>query len=111
MPCYLEENVRAQRGRGVYEKSVGAILRLNALGYGSDPGLPLDLVYNPGGPFLPPDQAGLQAAALSLLEQTLAEFVASREREGAKLAAVMHERLDGIERIAAHEAAPALVAV
>jgi radical SAM/Cys-rich protein len=60
MPCYLEENVRAQRGRGVYEKSVEAIRRLNALGYGTDPELPLDLVYNPGGPFLPPDQAALQ---------------------------------------------------
>lgn len=45
------------------------------------------------------DQAGLQAEALALLEQTLAEFVAAREREGAKLAAVMIERLDGIEAI------------
>ena len=48
-----------------------------------------------------PDAAGLQAAALALLDETLAEFVASREREGAKLAAVMRERVDGIERIAA----------
>jgi uncharacterized protein (TIGR00255 family) len=47
------------------------------------------------------DAAGLQAEALELLEQTLAEFTASREREGASLAAGMHERLDGIERIAA----------
>ena len=45
------------------------------------------------------DQAGLQADALSLLDQTLGEFVAAREREGAKLAAVMRERIDGIERI------------
>jgi uncharacterized protein (TIGR00255 family) len=45
------------------------------------------------------DQAGLQADALALLDATLLEFVAAREREGAKLAAVMHERLDGIERI------------
>jgi len=45
------------------------------------------------------DQAGLQADALALLEQTLVEFVAAREREGAKLAAVMRERIDGIERI------------
>ncbi len=45
------------------------------------------------------DQAGLQAEAVALLEQTLAEFVAAREREGTKLAAVMRERLDGIERI------------
>jgi uncharacterized protein (TIGR00255 family) len=47
------------------------------------------------------DQAGLQAEAMALLDQTLAEFVAAREREGASLAAVMRERLDGIERIAA----------
>jgi len=46
------------------------------------------------------DQAGLQAEAMSLLDQTLAEFTAAREREGANLAAVMHERIDGIERIA-----------
>ncbi len=47
------------------------------------------------------DAAGLQADAMALLDQTLAEFVAAREREGANLAAVMRERLDGIERIAA----------
>jgi uncharacterized protein (TIGR00255 family) len=47
------------------------------------------------------DQLGLQADALALLDQTLAEFVAAREREGANLAAAMHERLDAIERIAA----------
>lgn len=61
MPCYLEENVCAQRGKGVYENSIAAIRRLNNLGYGSDPGLPLNLVYNPGGPFLPPPQAALEA--------------------------------------------------
>ena len=61
MPCYLEENVRAQRGPGVYEKSVEAIKRLNALGYGISPELPLNLVYNPGGAFLPPDQLSLEA--------------------------------------------------
>ncbi|MBS3919811.1 MAG: arsenosugar biosynthesis radical SAM protein ArsS [Deltaproteobacteria bacterium] len=60
MPCYLEENVRAQRGPGAYEKSVAAIRILNGLGYGSDPGLPLNLVYNPGGPFLPPPQSALE---------------------------------------------------
>jgi radical SAM/Cys-rich protein len=60
MPCYLEENVYAQRGEGVYEKSIAAIKRLNGLGYGSDPHLPLNLVYNPGGPFLPPSQSALE---------------------------------------------------
>ena len=61
MPCYLEENVRAQRGEGVYEKSMTAIRQLNSLGYGTDPDLTLDLVYNPGGPFLPPEQLELEA--------------------------------------------------
>ena len=61
LPCYLEDNVRAQRGAGVYEKSIQAIRRLNALGYGIDPDLPLDLVYNPVGPSLPPDQSKLEA--------------------------------------------------
>ena len=60
LPCYLEENVRAQRGVGVYEKSIAAIKRLNALGYGSELLLPLDLVYNPGGPFLPTRQIALE---------------------------------------------------
>jgi len=62
MPCYLEENVRAQRGPGVYEKSIAAIRKLNALGYGVDAELPLNLVYNPAGPFLPPEQSALEAA-------------------------------------------------
>lgn len=60
LPCYQEENVRAQRGKGVYEKSIKAIRRLNALGYGSESNLPLNLVYNPGGPFLPPSQSALE---------------------------------------------------
>lgn len=60
MPCYLEENVCAQRGKGVYDKSIEAIKRLNAVGYGSECGLPLNLVYNPGGPFLPPPQLVLE---------------------------------------------------
>jgi uncharacterized protein (TIGR00255 family) len=47
------------------------------------------------------DQAGLQSEALALLDTTLIEFIASREREGGKLAAVMQEKIDGIERIVA----------
>ncbi len=62
MPCYLEENVRAQRGPGVYEQSIDAIRRLNRLGYGQAEGLPLDLVYNPGDAFLPGEQAELEEA-------------------------------------------------
>ncbi|GAB4262293.1 MAG: arsenosugar biosynthesis radical SAM protein ArsS [Deferrisomatales bacterium] len=61
LPCYLEENVRSQRGEGVYERAVEAIRALNRLGYGRDPELALNLVYNPGGPFLPPDQAALES--------------------------------------------------
>jgi radical SAM/Cys-rich protein len=60
MPCYLEENVCAQRGAGVYGKSVEAIRRLNKLGYGYESSLCLNLVYNPGGPFLPPPQLALE---------------------------------------------------
>ena len=62
LPCYLEENVCTQRGEGVYEKSIDAIRILNGLGYGIEDCLPLMLVYNPGGPVLPPSQAELEAA-------------------------------------------------
>ncbi len=60
LPCYLKENVDKQRGLGVYEDSVKVIQQLNELGYGREPELPLDLVYNPGGPSLPPDQSTLE---------------------------------------------------
>ena len=60
LPCYLEENVRAQRGEHVYEKSIEAIRRLNSAGYGIDQDLQLNLVYNPGAAFLPGDQAALE---------------------------------------------------
>jgi radical SAM/Cys-rich protein len=61
LPYYLEGTVRAQRGSGTYEKSIEVIKKLNSLGYGIEGGLPLELVYNPTGPSLPPDQAGLEA--------------------------------------------------
>lgn len=60
LPCYTKENVCAQRGQGVFEPSIEAIRRLNALGYGLEPSLPLNLVYNPGGPFLPSSQLSLE---------------------------------------------------
>ena len=60
LPCYLEENVDGQRGEGVYKASIEALRGLNALGYGIDPELRLDLVYNPPGPQLPPDQVALE---------------------------------------------------
>jgi radical SAM/Cys-rich protein len=47
LPCYLEENVDKQRGRGVYNKSIQALQFLNNMGYGTNPNLILDLVYNP----------------------------------------------------------------
>lgn len=61
LPCYLQENVDKQRGRGVYNGSIEVIKQLNALGYGIDPDLELTLVYNPIGAALPPDQAALEA--------------------------------------------------
>lgn len=60
MPCYLQENVDKQRGRGTYDKSIQGLQRLNAVGYARQAHLPLNLVYNPGGPSLPPDQADLE---------------------------------------------------
>ena len=70
MPCYLPENVDAQRGKGVYASSIKALQKLNALGYGKDnSGLTLNLMYNPGGPFLPPPQSGLQADYKQKLKQ------------------------------------------
>ncbi len=62
LPCYLEENVRAQRGAGVYAKSIQALRNLNALGYGTEDGPPLYLVYNPGGSALPGGQPELEDA-------------------------------------------------
>jgi len=62
LPCYLEDNVDRQRGKGVFEKSLRALRRLNALGYGvEDSGLALNLVYNPQGATLPPPQGALEA--------------------------------------------------
>ncbi len=62
LPCYLEETVNRQRGKGVYARSIAALKRLNALGYGQPgSGLALHLVYNPAGADLPPPQTGLEA--------------------------------------------------
>lgn len=57
LPCYLADNVDRQRGKGVFDASIQALQRLNALGYGAPDGsLTLDLVFNPQGPVLPPAQ-------------------------------------------------------
>ncbi len=72
LPCYLEENVDQQRGKGVFLRSLDALRTLNALGYGThDTGLVLNLVYNPLGPHLPPDQRELEQA---YKEQLLSRF-------------------------------------
>jgi len=61
LPCYLEDNVNAQRGNGVFQTSMRVLQQLNRLGYGqAGTGLPLNLVYNPLGPSLPPPQAALE---------------------------------------------------
>lgn len=63
LPCYQEANVDGQRGEGVFDASIRALRRLNALGYGTGGDAPtLTLVYNPQGPSLPPDQERLEAA-------------------------------------------------
>ena len=63
MPCYLEENVDRQRGKGVFECSIRGLQALNGMGYGrAESGLDLNLVYNPQGPTLPPAQVALEAA-------------------------------------------------
>ncbi len=60
MPCYPLENVDRQRGEGVSDKSIAGLQQRNALGYGRSGGdLALNLVYNPQGPSLPPDQKAL----------------------------------------------------
>jgi radical SAM/Cys-rich protein len=58
LPCYSEENVNRQRGNGVFHKSIAGLRKLNAVGYGTN--LPLNLVYNPLGPKLPPPQEELE---------------------------------------------------
>jgi radical SAM/Cys-rich protein len=74
LPCYLEDNVDKMRGKGVFEQSIQALQWLNRLGYGSDPQLVLDLVYNPQLPTsnkfsLAPNQEGLQIAYKAHLQE------------------------------------------
>jgi len=72
LPCYSQENVDQQRGKGAFESSITALKKLNALGYGrSDTEnslLSLDLVYNPLGANLPPPQEALQADYKKILK-------------------------------------------
>jgi len=69
MPCYLQENVDAQRGKGVFDHSIEGLKLLNKNGYGIDPALQLNLVYNPQGINLPPSQNELEPAYKRELKQ------------------------------------------
>lgn len=70
LPCYQQENVDRQRGKGVFEASIQGLKKLNSLGYGkADTGLILNLVYNPQGPHLPPDQSELEKSYKAILLQ------------------------------------------
>lgn len=60
LPCYSRENVDQQRGKGVFDKSIQGLQNFNQAGYGTNPELILDLVYNPVGPYLPPAQNSLE---------------------------------------------------
>lgn len=72
LPCYTEELVDRQRGKGVYAKSIEALRQLNALGYGAPAsGRVLNLVYNPQGPSLPPPQQALEADYKRILGEQL----------------------------------------
>jgi len=75
LPCYLEENVDQQRGKGVFEQSIQALQQLNQLGYGqADSRLQLNLIYNPIGAHLPPPQASLEADYKRILQTYNIQF-------------------------------------
>lgn len=61
LPYFLQQQTDAQRGTGVFDKSIEALQKLNAVGYGIDEKLVLNLVYNPVGAFLPPPQTAIEA--------------------------------------------------
>ncbi len=69
LPCYSEQNVAEQRGKGIFKSSIAALKKLNVLGYGQGKGLTLNLVYNPNGTFLPPPQAALEQEYKAHLQQ------------------------------------------
>ena len=98
LPCYLEDNVDRQRGRGVFLRSLDALRALNAVGYGKSAALPLHLVYNPQGPVLPPPQTALEedyrrilrddyevvfTRLVTITNQPIHRFRAELERRGA----------------------------
>jgi hypothetical protein len=82
MPCYSQANVDAQRGGGVFGRSIEGLRRLNAVGYGRPgSGLVLDLVYNPGGVFLAPPQAKLEPS-YKQARSVLADLLGSGKQGG-----------------------------
>ncbi len=70
LPCYTKVNVDGQRGSGTFEKSIRVLRLLNRAGYGREDGLAIDLVYNPGGGFLPGEQKELEKAYKEKLENS-----------------------------------------
>ncbi|CAM9765771.1 unnamed protein product, partial [Sphacelaria rigidula] len=71
LPCYSPKNVNTQRGSGVFDRSIQGLMKLNELGYGKDgTGLKLDLVFNPVGGYLPPEQGALEAKYKEELDET-----------------------------------------
>ena len=75
MPCYLVDNVDKQRGKGTYDRSVNGLRALNAAGYGNQDDLPLHLVYNFGGPSIPPSQEQLEADYRERLRVRIGAFI------------------------------------
>ncbi len=69
LPCYQEKNVSEQRGKGVFQSSIDALKKLNRVGFGVSESRRLNLVYNPNGMFLPPDQASLERSYKRELEE------------------------------------------
>ncbi len=69
LPCYTPENVNRQRGGSVFARSISALKELNSMGYGRNNSLELDLVYNPGGPVLSPDQSTLENKYRKILKE------------------------------------------
>lgn len=97
LPCYLQKNVDRQRGKGVFDRSIAALRQLNARGFGMPgTGLVLDLVYNPVGAHLPPEQGGLEAdyrerlgalgiqftRLLTITNMPIARYLADLRRQG-----------------------------
>jgi radical SAM/Cys-rich protein len=116
LPCYTAENTDRQRGDGVFERSIEALRKLNELGYGHEgSGLELHLVYNPGGPSLPPDQELLKADYKRVLAERfgivfnelfcitnmpISRFLDDLIQQG-KLAGYMHKLVDAFNPSAA----------